>query len=187
MSAEAKGEPVVGECGGADGAAGKRSAVGDDREVTKAQETRGTPRALARQVADAVESLVALWTGAAEAVTPRLSSHQLNALTAVRQRSELNLTALAETLGIALPAASRLCDRLEAAGLLERVIHPRNRRELQLRVTAHGRRALAQIAERRSARLAEVLAAMTPAQQAALEDGLHAFRAARTAQSDEEA
>ncbi|MFJ5531897.1 MarR family winged helix-turn-helix transcriptional regulator [Streptomyces sp. NPDC093261] len=160
--------------------------MGDDREVTEAEEARGGPRVLARQVADAVESLVTLWTGAAEAVTPRLSSHQLKALTAVRQR-ELNLTALAETLGIALPAASRLCDRLEAAGLLERVNHPRNRRELQLRVTAHGRRALTEVAERRSASLADVLAAMTPAQRAALEHGLHAFRAARAAQPDGEA
>ncbi|MFI9648221.1 MarR family winged helix-turn-helix transcriptional regulator [Streptomyces sp. NPDC052040] len=140
---------------------------------------------LARQVADAVDSLVALWTGAVEAVTPRLSSHQLKALTAVRQRSELNLTALAEILGIALPAASRLCDRLEAAGLLERVSHPRNRRELQLRVTAHGRKALTEIADRRSASLAEVLAAMSPAQRAALEQGLHAFRAARADRPEE--
>ncbi|MEU6095199.1 MarR family transcriptional regulator [Streptomyces sp. NPDC047079] len=154
--------------------------------MTEAEDTGATPRALARQVADAVESLVALWTEAAEAVTPRLSSHQLKALTAVRQRAEPNLTALAETLGIALPAASRLCDRLEAAGLLERVTHPRNRRELQLRVTAHGRRTLADIAERRSANLADVLAAMTPARRAALEHGLHAFRAARAEQPDGE-
>ncbi|GAA3038640.1 MarR family winged helix-turn-helix transcriptional regulator [Streptomyces glomeratus] len=154
--------------------------------MTEAEEAAGASRALARQVADAVESLVALWTGAAEAVTPRLSSHQLKALTAVRRSAELNLTALAETLGIALPAASRLCDRLEAAGLLERVIHPRNRRQLELRVTPRGRRALAEIAERRSARLAGVLAAMTPAQREALGHGLHAFRAARAVQPDGE-
>ncbi|MCW7941251.1 MarR family transcriptional regulator [Streptomyces hygroscopicus] len=161
--------------------------MGDDREVTEAaEETGGRPTALARQLADAVDNLVTLWTAAAEAVTPRLSTHQLKALTAVRRRSELNLTALAETLGIALPAASRLCDRLEAAGLLERVPHPRDRRELQLRVTAHGRRALAEVAERRSESLAVVFAAMTPAQRASLAEGLHAFRQARTAEEDQE-
>ena len=154
------------------------SAVGVDREVTEAEEAGSCPKALARQVGDAVESLVSLWISASDAVTPRLSRHQLKALTAVRYRSELNLTALAETLGIALPAASRLCDRLEVAGLLERVAHPHNRRELQLRVTSQGRKLLTEVAERRSASLAAVFAAMTPAQRASLEQGLHAFREA---------
>ncbi|MGQ4385612.1 MarR family winged helix-turn-helix transcriptional regulator [Streptomyces sp. SAS_270] len=142
------------------------------------------PEEVARQVADAVERLVTLWTAAAEAVSPRLSPHQLKALKAVWHRSELNLTALAEILGIALPAASRLCDRLEAAGLLQRMSHPGNRRELQLRVTPCGRRVLLEVAERRSVSLADVLAAMAPAQRTSLEDGLHAFhRAHRTAEA----
>jgi DNA-binding MarR family transcriptional regulator len=162
-------------------------AVGVDREVTEAEEAGGCPRELARQVADATEGLVTLWISAAEVVTPRLSRHQLKALTAVRHRSELNLTALAETLGIALPAASRLCDRLEAAGLLERVIHPLNRRELQLRVTAQGRRVLAEVAECRTTSLAAVLATMTPAQRTALERGLQAFREAQEARQDHQA
>ncbi|MEU6217792.1 MarR family transcriptional regulator [Streptomyces sp. NPDC047022] len=144
--------------------------------MTEAEEAGGTPKALARQLGDAVESLVTLWISAAESVTPRLSRHQLKALTAVLHGSELNLTALAETLGIALPAASRLCDRLEAAGLLERVAHPLNRRELQLRVTAQGRKVLAEVAERRAGSLAAVLAAMAPAQRESLERGLRGVR-----------
>jgi DNA-binding MarR family transcriptional regulator len=163
------------------------SAVGVDREVTEAEEAGSCPKALARQVADAVDGLVTLWISASDAVTPRLSRHQLRALTAVRHRAELNLTALAETLGIALPAASRLCDRLEAAGLLERVTHPLNRRELQLRVTAQGRKVLSEVAERRSLSLAAVFATMTPAQQTSLERGLQAFREAVEIRQDHEA
>jgi DNA-binding MarR family transcriptional regulator len=136
------------------------------------------PDAVAGRMADAVEMLVELWVSAAEKVTPRLSAHQLKALKAVRHRAELNLTALADSLDITLPAASRLCDRLESAGLLERVTHPRNRRELQLLLTPYGRRVLGEIAERRSLSLAAVLAAMTPAQRASLEQALHAFRGA---------
>ncbi|MEU1593169.1 MarR family transcriptional regulator [Streptomyces sp. NPDC005708] len=159
--------------------------MGVDREVPEAEEgAGGSHTARARQVADAVERLVGLWTSAAEAVTPRLSRHQLNALMAVRHHAELNLTALAETLGIALPAASRLCDRLEAAGLLERVIHPRNRRELQLRVTSQGQRVLAEVADRRSISLAAVFAAMTPAARTSLEQGLQAFHEAYDARGD---
>ncbi|MEU8588921.1 MarR family transcriptional regulator [Streptomyces sp. NPDC048664] len=147
--------------------------------MTEADEAGGTPRAVARGLADAVESLVTLWISAAESVTPRLSRHQLKALTAVMHRSELNLTALADTLGIALPAASRLCDRLEAAGLLERVPHPLNRRELKLEVTAQGRKVLGEVAERRAVHLEAVLVAMAPAQREALARGLRAVREVR--------
>ncbi|MFF1449954.1 MarR family winged helix-turn-helix transcriptional regulator [Streptomyces sp. NPDC058274] len=136
-------------------------------------------------MADAVERLVVLWSSAGEAVGPRLSAQQLRALKVVRHRSELNLTALAEILGIALPAASRLCDRLEAAGLLERVPHPGNRRELQLLLTPQGRLVLTEIAERRSLSLASVLAAMSPAQRVSLESGLLGFHRALDAASAE--
>jgi len=135
----------------------------------------------ARQVADAVESLVACWLTAAEEAPPRLPARQLHALRTVRGRPELNLTALAEHLGVGLPTASRLCDRLEAAGLLERTVPPQSRREVQLVLTAYGHRVLADVAERRVRRLTSVFEAMTPAQRAALEHGLFAFHQARTA------
>ncbi|MFI1167433.1 MarR family winged helix-turn-helix transcriptional regulator [Streptomyces sp. NPDC020801] len=135
---------------------------------------------IARQVTDAVESLVTLWFAAAEEATPGLPARHLLALRTVRHRPELNLTALAEHLGIGLPNASRLCDRLEGAGLLERTVQPHDRREVQLMVTAHGRRLLAEIKEGRVRRLAAVLASMPPAQRADLHRGLLAFHQARS-------
>ncbi|MER5432555.1 MarR family transcriptional regulator [Streptomyces sp. NPDC002588] len=140
---------------------------------------RGVREAAARQVADAVESLVACWFAATEEAVPRLSPRQLLALRTVRHRPELNLTALAEQLGIGVPTASRLCDRLEAAGLLERSVQPRNRREVQLEVTAYGRRVLTDVTERRVRRLAAVFAGMTPAQRTDLQQGLYAFQRAQ--------
>ncbi|MFD9392121.1 MarR family winged helix-turn-helix transcriptional regulator [Streptomyces sp. NPDC060000] len=137
-------------------------------------------RTQARQVAEAVESLVACWLMAAEESRPRLPARQLHALRTVRRRPELNLTALAEHLGVGLPTASRLCDRLEAAGLLERTVQPRNRREVQLVVTAYGQRLLTDVAERRVRRLAAVFEAMTPAQRTALQHGLFGFHQAYT-------
>ncbi|WP_028801449.1 MarR family winged helix-turn-helix transcriptional regulator [Streptomyces sp. 142MFCol3.1] len=134
---------------------------------------------MAGRIADAVEALVQLWTSSGEMVTPRLSAHQLKALKAVGARSELNLTELADTVGIALPAASRLCDRLEAAGLVQRVPHPHNRRALQLLLTPQGGRLLTEIGERRTLSLSAVLAAMSPVQRAALDEGLRAFHDAR--------
>ncbi|MEV6836556.1 MarR family transcriptional regulator [Streptomyces sp. NPDC051133] len=129
----------------------------------------------AREIADAVERLATLWSVAAQEATVRLSPHQLRALRAVEAAPEVNLTGLAERLDIGLPTASRLCDRLEAAGLLERSLHPSNRREVLLTLTSQGRRVLGDVACRRARALAGVLAAMEPAERSALIRGMKAF------------
>ncbi|WP_327312282.1 MarR family winged helix-turn-helix transcriptional regulator [Streptomyces sp. NBC_01235] len=136
-------------------------------------------RTQAGQIADAVESLVACWLTAADESRHRLPARQLLALRTVRRRPELNMTGLAEHLGVGLPTASRLCDRLEAAGLLERTVQPHNRREVQLVVTADGQRLLTDVTEQRVRRLASVFEAMTPAERTALAHGLFAFQRAR--------
>ncbi|GAA4979220.1 hypothetical protein GCM10023257_16280 [Streptomyces hyderabadensis] len=136
------------------------------------------PRAAALEIADAVDVLAALWSLAAHKVTLRLSVHQFRALHVVQAAPGMNLTALAERLAITLPTASRLCDRLEAAGLLERAPHPRNRREVRLGVTAQGRQVLDDVARRRAQDLAAVLTVMRPEDRTALSGGLRAFLAA---------
>ncbi|MGW7543526.1 MarR family winged helix-turn-helix transcriptional regulator [Streptomyces sp. NPDC054770] len=135
--------------------------------------------ALALSMADAVDSLMNLWSAAAQAASLPLSPHQLRALRILEGRPGLNLTALAVGMDIGMPAASRLCDRLEAAGLLERELHPGNRRAVRLRLTRQGRQALDEVAWHRSRRLAAVLGAMEPAEREALEQGLEGFLAAR--------
>jgi len=137
------------------------------------------PEAVASQIADAVESLTALWSFAAQEASLRLSLHQLRALRTLEAAPGLNLTALAERLDIGLPTASRLCDRLEAAGLLERAPHPDTRRELQLWLTTHGRHVLGDVADHRTHALTTALAAMQPAERVALSQGLRGFLAAQ--------
>ncbi|MFJ4538267.1 MarR family winged helix-turn-helix transcriptional regulator [Streptomyces tibetensis] len=137
------------------------------------------PEAVAAQIADAVESLAELWSIAAQEASLRLSPHQLRALRTVQAAPGLNLTALADGLDIGLPTASRLCDRLAAAGLLERTQHPDTRREVQLWLTSHGQHVLCDVAGRRAQALATALAAMEPAERAALSRGLRGFLAAR--------
>ncbi|MFF8873335.1 MarR family winged helix-turn-helix transcriptional regulator [Streptomyces massasporeus] len=139
------------------------------------------PEAVAREIADAVESLTGLWSMAAQEAALRLSLHQLRALRALEAAPDLNLTALAERLDIGLPTASRLCDRLEAAGLLERALHPDNRREVRLALTAQGQHVLDDVATRRSHALAAALTAMEPAELIVLRRGMHAYLAARNA------
>ncbi|MFF7377935.1 MarR family winged helix-turn-helix transcriptional regulator [Streptomyces massasporeus] len=142
------------------------------------------PETVASQIADAVESLTALWTIAAQEASLRLSLHQLRALRTVQAVPGLNLTALADGLDIGLPTASRLCDRLAAAGLLERTPHPDTRREVQLWLTTHGLHVLGDVADRRAQALAAALASMEPAERAALSRGLRGFLAAQEAPSD---
>jgi DNA-binding MarR family transcriptional regulator len=125
------------------------------------------PEAVAREIADAVESLADLWAVAAQEAALRLSLHQLKALRAVAREPGLNLTALAERLDIGMPTASRLCDRLEAAGLLERGSHPFSRREVQLGLTLPGRQVLNDVAGRRAQALTAVLEGMEPADRVA--------------------
>lgn len=133
------------------------------------------PDAAASQIADAVERLSQLWSDAAQRASLRLSAHQLRGLRVLEASPGLNLTGLAERMDIGLPTASRLCDRLEAAGLLERELHPHRRREVRLSLTGHGRRLLTEVASERARALATPLAAMRTAERAALVQGMRAF------------
>lgn len=136
------------------------------------------PLEVAEQMSDAVHRLAALWGRAQLSVTPRLSAHQLRALEAVAGAPGINLSGLADAAGTGPPAASRLCDRLEAAGLVDRVVSPTNRREVRLTATAHGHDLLGRISARRQQDLAEVLAAMPEDRRADLLSGLLALHEA---------
>ncbi len=149
--------------------------IGDDRPNGPGDDLL----AVAREIADAVDALANLWAVAAQGASLRLSPHQLRALRILEAEPGLNLTALAEGMEIGPPTASRLCDRLEAAGLLERLLHPHRRREVQLVLTGRGRQVLSEVAERRSQALAAVLAGMDPAAREALSRGMRAFLSAR--------
>ncbi|MGW2724337.1 MarR family winged helix-turn-helix transcriptional regulator [Streptomyces sp. NPDC001492] len=149
---------------------------GDDR----VEGSGDGPDAVALEIANAVESLADLWSLAAQEAALRLSLHQLRALRMLQATPGLNLTALAERLDIGLPTASRLCDRLEAAGMLERSLHPQNRREVRLILTTQGHRVLDEVASRRAEALTVALTAMHPAERSALSRGMKAFLAARS-------
>ncbi|GAB7038531.1 MULTISPECIES: MarR family transcriptional regulator [Catenuloplanes] len=108
-----------------------------------------------------------------------LSASQLRAvLTLESLPAGVNLRGLADRLGVVLSSASRLSDRLVAAGLLDRRQSDADRREVLVRLSPSGRRFLAEMRARRRERLARVLARMTPDDRAALRRGLEAFREA---------
>ncbi|SEF20212.1 DNA-binding transcriptional regulator, MarR family [Amycolatopsis pretoriensis] len=110
-------------------------------------------------------------------VSPRpLSVSQLRAVVALDHHDGVNLRELAEQLHSTPPLVSRLCDRLEAVGFLERLPSARSRRELTLRLSDRGRAYLRDLRARRREHVETLLAKMSPAGRAALAAGLREYR-----------
>jgi DNA-binding MarR family transcriptional regulator len=133
---------------------------------------------VAAAVEAAVESLVSVLDSARAAQTPTVPPAQLRVLSIISGNRHTNMSRLAEALDVVPSSASRLCDRLEAAGLLRRVPDPRDRREVRLMLTPSARRLLDQIRERRRAALAQVLDRMPAAARDDLLRSLESFAGA---------
>lgn len=102
---------------------------------------------------------------------------QIRALLIIDRAGSMNLSRLAESLGASPSAASRLCDRIQAAGLLARDRAPASRREIVLFPTESGRRLAEWVRARRRAALGSVLQAMSPDGRDALAQGLRELAA----------
>jgi DNA-binding MarR family transcriptional regulator len=135
---------------------------------------------VAAAVESTVESLLAVLDAARLAQSPAVPPTQLRVLTIIANNRHTNMSRLAEALDVVPSSASRLCDRLEATGLLRRAPDPRDRREVRLLPTAAAKRMLDELRERRRSALAAVLAKMSPGSQQDLVRSLAAFDAAAT-------
>jgi DNA-binding MarR family transcriptional regulator len=135
---------------------------------------------IAEAVEASVEALVAVLERARLAQQPTVPPAQLRVLTIVAGNRHTNMSRLAEALEVVPSSASRVCDRLEATGMLRRVPDPRDRREVRLLLTPAARRVLEELRDRRRRALAEVLERMAPAGRHDLVRALAAFDAAAT-------
>ena len=138
---------------------------------------------VAAAVESTVETLLGVFETARLAQSPAVPPAQLRVLTIISRNEHVNMSRLAETLDVVPSSASRLCDRLEATGLLRRAPDPRDRREVRLLPTSAALKLLEELRERRRAALAEVLERMPPARRAELVRALSAFDAATVALS----
>jgi DNA-binding MarR family transcriptional regulator len=127
----------------------------------------------------AAEALVGLFGVDSPPDFPRVSPPQMQVLLTVERRGPTRLTQLAAELDAIPSSASRLCDRLEAAGLLTRTAGEADRREVLLLLTPTGHALVDEVRGARRARIASVLAVMTADGCAALLRGLEEFRDAR--------
>ncbi|MER6187244.1 MarR family transcriptional regulator [Streptomyces sp. NPDC001652] len=132
---------------------------------------------------EAAELLEVLW---GRASTAPVSASQLRVLFILEHNEGINLRTLADALGSTPPSTSRLCDRLQAVGFLERRAALASRRELELYLSRRGRAFLTDLRARRESALQSVLEQMPTPQRSALLKGLEAFCAAAAAQIHED-
>lgn len=114
------------------------------------------------------------------AVEDQVSVPGLRVLVMIQARGPLNLSAVAEALGVNASSASRTCDRLVSAGLLDRRESPRDRRQVSLTLTPRGQQFVDDVMGERLAILSEVIAAMPDQDRRELMRSLDAFVNAAT-------
>jgi DNA-binding MarR family transcriptional regulator len=130
---------------------------------------------VATAVESTAESLLCVLESARMTQSPAVPPAQLRVLTIIAGSRHTNMSRLAEALDVVPSSASRLCDRLEATGLLRREPDPRDRREVRLLLTRQARRLLDELRELRREAVAEVLQRMSPVSQQELVRALSAF------------
>ena len=103
---------------------------------------------------------VALTTEALARAEPgyEITLQQWRVLRLLAERTEpMSVSAVAATLGVTLPATSRQLHRLESRGLIQFTEHPRDRRSLQVGVTAAGESLRAAVLAFRRRRLVDII------------------------------
>ena len=100
---------------------------------------------------------------------------QFRTLVVLESHGELNLSGLAEKLGVNASTALRMIDRLLVAGLVTRRENPDTRREVLLGLSPEGQRVVRRVTRRRRSELARVVKAMPTARRSQLLAALWAF------------
>jgi DNA-binding MarR family transcriptional regulator len=103
------------------------------------------------------------------------SAVQLRALTVLRESHGANLATLAQGMGVTVSTASRLVDRLIAAGLADRRAAAHTRREISLSLTRAGRAVLTRYDRIRLAELRTCLARVPEEHRDLVIEGLRMF------------
>ena len=107
----------------------------------------------------------------AQGLQPELSDSQLAALAALEKRT-MTPGELAEYEKVQPPSITRVIASLEERGLIQRMPHPSDRRQVVLTVTSQGQDVVRQVRQLREAWLARRLRDLTPAERAVLKDAV---------------
>jgi DNA-binding MarR family transcriptional regulator len=140
---------------------------------------RGSGVTTADTVTDAVlrasRLLVGLSARSIAAVDDSITLPQFRLLVVLSTRGPLNLLALAESLDVKSPTATRMINRLVAAGLVQREINPISRREVVIDLTGTGASVVTRVTQLRRREIADIVAQMPAPHRKWLVDALDAF------------
>ncbi|MGO9507756.1 MAG: MarR family winged helix-turn-helix transcriptional regulator [Mycobacterium sp.] len=126
----------------------------------------------------ASRALVGIAAAAIAAVDATVTVPQLRVLVLLDTRGPLNLAGVAAALGVNPSNASRICERLIKAGLVDRQESPLDRRNVTLSLTDAGRRLINKVTRHRRAAITRVLRDMDPDDRELLTTALDRFASA---------
>jgi DNA-binding MarR family transcriptional regulator len=104
-----------------------------------------------------------------------LTLGQMKALAYLYQHGRCTVGEVAVGLGLAMPTASELVDKLAERGLLEREVNPSNRRQVHVWLTEEAMAFGREIHARRRAQVRQAFGELAPAERATLVRGLRAL------------
>ena len=115
---------------------------------------------------------VAVAAGALANLEPEVTLPQFRALVLIDIHRSMTVAQLADALGVVPSTATRMCDRLVAKKLLDRVVDRANRRQMVLTLRPEGRALIAQSTRQRSREINRLLRSIPPDKQADLAEAL---------------
>ncbi|GLP75144.1 hypothetical protein TUM20983_22540 [Mycobacterium antarcticum] len=110
----------------------------------------------------ASRALVGITAASIAEVDDQVTLPQLRTMMMIATRGAMNLVAVAAGLGVSSPNASRICDRLLKAGMLDRSEDPEDRRHITLTLTADGDALVERLIRHRRKAIRRILCTMTP-------------------------
>jgi DNA-binding MarR family transcriptional regulator len=119
--------------------------------------------------------LVAITAYAMADIEDVVTLPQFRVLVMASADRSLNLRSVADGLGVHPSNATRACDRLVAAGLLDRREDPDDRRQIVLSLTEAGQRLIDSVMSRRRTAIGDVLAEIPADRRIGLTGDLNAF------------
>ena len=148
-------------------------------DISAASETpKGTASREVEAVLAAADVLLRVVASSVAEVEDTVNTPQLRVLVRIHALGPQNLGGVAAELGVHASNATRICDRLVAAGLLERREDPVDRRYIALDLTVKGRDLVNTVLEHRRQTIADVISRMPAGRRPALVAAMEAFAAA---------
>lgn len=129
-------------------------------------------------VMGAADTLLRVVARSVAEVEDVVNTPQLRVLVLIHTRGPQNPGGVAAELGVHASNATRVCDRLVAAELLERREDPADRRYVRLELSAKGQTLVNSVLEHRRHAIADVISRMPAGRRPALAAALEAFAAA---------